>query len=389
MKKKPASMNLGTTAGFALLAAFLLAVNAFSQNPDPNFYIFLAFGQSNMEGYPNQQQHQDSVNVPARFQLLPAVTWPDNSRKQGTWTAAIPPLCRNTTGLCPCDYFGRTLVDSLPATIKIGIINVAVAGCAIENFDKDKYQSYLAQSGTADWLRAIDTLYGINAYARLVQMGQAAQKDGVIKGILLHQGESGAMPGDTWANEVKIIYKNLIKDLSLDSNKIPLLAGDLTNDNSHSSCVWKLNGPPKVIKNVYVISSDGCGVNSTNIHFSAAGYRALGKNYADSMLVAFRKLGTGTPVVDGKTRAGYAQGNGVELKTGSASISFEIPQRAFVTLKAYTLSGKEVAELAGAEYAEGKHTLEFGRKTMRTGVYVLKMKAGTFSATRTILVGAQ
>lgn len=389
MNKNPASLNRGKAAGFALLAASILAVNAFSQNPDPNFYIFLAFGQSNMEGYPNQQQHQDSVNVPARFQLLPSVDWPDKSRIQGTWTAAIPPLCRNTTGLCPCDYFGRTLVDSLPAAIRIGIINVSVAGCAIENFDKDKYLSYLALSSTADWLRAIDTLYGINAYARLVAMGKAAQKDGVIKGFLLHQGESGAMQGDNWANEVKKIYFDLINDLSLDSNKIPLLAGDLTNDDNQSSIVWSLNNSPKVIKNSWVISSKGDSVNSTGIHFSAAGYRVLGKSYADSMLVAFRKLGTGTPVAVGETGAGYALGNGVELKTGSASISFVIPQHAFVTLTTYTLAGKEIAELARAEYSAGRHSIAFGRKSMPAGVIILKMKSGPFSATRTIMDAAR
>ena len=386
MKTKSVSMNPGMTTCITLLAASILAVNAFSQNPDPNFYIFLAFGQSNMEGYPGQQQHQDSVNLPARFQLLPALDWPDNSRKQGTWTAAMPPLCRNSTGLCPCDYFGRTLVDSLPATIKIGIINVAVAGCAIEMFDKDKYQSYIA--GQASWMKAIATLYGGNPYARLVAMGQAAQKDGVIKGILMHQGESGAMSGDNWANEVKKIYFDLIKDLSLDSNKTPFLAGDLTNDNTQSSIVWSLNNP-KVIKNSYVISSLGCGVNSTGIHFSAAGYRALGKNYADTMLHILKKQVSIGAAEGSKAKAGYALGNSVEFKNGMASISFDIPLRTFVTLKAYTLSGKEIAEIAGAEYSAGKHTLEFGRMAMSPGVFVLKMKSGTFSATRTILVGAK
>lgn len=389
MKKKFSSMNRGLAVGLALLTVSMLAINAFSQ--DPNFYIFLAFGQSNMEGFPNQQQHQDSVNLPARFQLLPALTWPDNSRKQGTWTAAMPPLCRNTTGLCPCDYFGRTLCDSLQATIKIGIINVSVAGTKIELFDKDKYQSYLATcTGSSAYIQTDANLYGGSPYARLVAMGQAAQKDGVIKGILMHQGESGAMSGDNWASEVKKIYSDLIKDLSLDSNKTPFLAGDLTNDNSNSSVVWSLVNPTRVIKNAYVISSKGDSVNSTGIHFSAAGYRALGRSYADSMLVAFRKLGTGpTGVADKGTTVGHALGNGIELKTASSSVSFEISQRAFVTLKAYTLGGREIAELASAEYSAGKHTIEFGRKAIAMGVFILKMKAGPFSATRTILVGAQ
>jgi len=385
---QPVSTNRGTTLCLALLAICFLTLKGFSLSPDPNFFIFLAFGQSNMEGYPGQMEKQDSANLPDRFKNLPAVDWPDKSRTKGTWTAAMPPLCRNSTGLCPCDYFGRTLVDSLPATVKIGIINVAVAGCQIECFDKDKYQSYLSQSGTADWLRAIATLYGGNPYARLVEMGKAAQKDGVIKGFLLHQGESGSMTGK-WTDEVKKIYFDLIKDLSLDSTKVPLLAGGLPNDNSNSSTPWSLVKPTRVLSNCYVVSSKSCEINSTGIHFSAAGYRTLGKNYADSMLVAFKKLGTGqTGIADHRTTVGHALGNGIALKIASSSVSFEIPQPAFVTIKAYTLGGKEIAELAGVEYGAGKHTIEFGRKVLPTGVFAFKMKSGFFSATRTVLVAA-
>ena len=388
MKKKPGSMNHSKAVGLALLTVSMLALNAFPQSLDSNFFIFLAFGQSNMEGYASgsvtQIETQDTTNVPNRFQLLPAVDWSNNSRTKGTWTKAIPPLCRSSTGLCPCDYFGRTLVDSLPSTIKIGIINVAVAGCAIEMFDKAKYQSYI--SSQADWMKTIANGYGGSPYARLVEMAKVAQNAGVIKGILLHQGESGATSGDNWSTEVKKIYSDLIKDLSLDSNKVPLLAGDLTNDNSHTSVVWNLANT----KNFYIVSSDGCGVNSTSIHFSSAGYRSLGKNYADSMLVAFKKLGTGsaTAIAQPNKKFGYAMGNGFELKTGSASVSFEIPQRAFVTLKAYTLSGKEIAELAAAEYSAGKHIIEFGRNVMPAGLTILKIKAGAFSATQTIMVAA-
>ena len=370
-------LNRRMTAGLALLTVLLLALEAYSQ--DSNFHIYLAFGQSNMEGYPNTQQKQDSANVPARFTLLPAVDWPDKSRTKGTWTAAVSPLCRNSTGLCPCDYFGRTLVDSLPSTIKIGIINVSVAGCAMDMFDKDKYQSYI--SGQASWMKDIANLYDGNPYARLVEMGKAAQKDGVIKGILLHQGETDAGTSG-WANKVKGVYDNLIKDLGLDASKTPLLAGDLA---SSSAAIKNL---PTTLPNSHVISSQGIQVGSSP-HFSSQGYRDFGKRYADTMLTILHKQVPIGAAGGGRAKVGYALGNGVELKNGMSSFFFEIPERAFVTMKAYTLNGKEVAELACAEYAEGRHSLEFGRKAMRTGVFVIKMKSGPFSAARTILVGGQ
>jgi hypothetical protein len=371
---KIVSRNRGMTAGLALLAVFLLAPNGFSQSTD--FHIYLAFGQSNMEGYPGVEA-QDKTGVNARFQLLPAVDWSDKSRTKGTWTTAVPPLCRSSTGLCPCDYFGRTLVDSLPEKIKIGVVNVAVAGCAIDMFDKDKYQSYI--SGQASWMKDIANLYGGNPYARLVEMAKAAQKDGVIKGILLHQGETDAGTSG-WAGKVKGVYDNLIKDLGLDASKTPFLAGDLVNPSSN------VQNLPKTLQNSYVISSKGLGNRGDGMHFSTQGYRDIGKRYADTMLNVLRKQGV-MVVAEGRAKVGYGFGNDVEFRNGK--VSFEIPQRAFVTLKAYTLSGKEIAELVDAECAPGKHSLEFVRKTMPTGVFVLKMKSGPFSATRTILVGAQ
>jgi hypothetical protein len=47
-----------------LLAAFL-SFNSltFVQSPDPNFYIFVCFGQSNMEGVPGIEQQDGERTV--------------------------------------------------------------------------------------------------------------------------------------------------------------------------------------------------------------------------------------------------------------------------------------------------------------------------------------
>jgi hypothetical protein len=246
-------------------------------------------------------------------------------------------------------------------------------------FDKDKYQSYI--SGQASWMQDIAKQYGGNPYARLVEMGKAAQKDGVISGILMHQGETDAGTSG-WANKVKGVYDNLIRDLGLDASKTPFLAGDLL---SPSTGVEKL---PKTIQNGYVISSQGLK-GRDQWHFTAEGYREIGRRYAVTMLDILKKQGLTGIAANGNAVGTAAAGNVLEFTPGDVSVSFEIPRRAFVTLRVYTVGGREVAELACAEYAEGKHTLEFGRKTSRTGVFVIKMKSGNFSAARTILVGAQ
>ena len=259
-------------------------------NPDPNFHIYLAFGQSNMEGNAKIES-QDTANVSPRFKMMPAVDMPSKGRIKGNWYTAIPPLCRENTGLTPVDYFGRELGDKLPEKISVGVINVAVAGCSIDMFDEDKSQSYL--STAADWLKGIASLYGNHPYNALVELGKKAQEDGVIKGILLHQGESNT--GDqNWPNNVKKIYDRLISDLGLDATKVPLLVGEVVNADSGGACAAHNNviaKVPNVIPNSYVIKSNGLPSGGDGLHFSAESYRQFGKRYAETMLQILEKNG--------------------------------------------------------------------------------------------------
>jgi hypothetical protein len=251
--------------------------------PDPNFHVFLAFGQSNMEGYPGIEA-QDKTGVGKRFQMLAAVDFASLGRKEGEWYDAVPPLCRTSTGLCPADYFGRTMVARMPERVTIGVVNVSVAGCKIELFDKDSYQAYAATAPA--WMTSIIKEYGGNPYQHLVDMARLAQKKGVIKGILLHQGESNTNDKD-WPNKVAKIYKELIKDLSLRAENVPLLAGETVNADQQgatASVNTIIAELPKVLPNSYVISSKGCECRSDHLHFTPAGYRELGKRYAEKML---------------------------------------------------------------------------------------------------------
>ncbi len=274
---------------FLFFGLFLLSINGFAK--DPNFYVFLCFGQSNMEG--NARIEAQDTIVDSRFQVLEATDCANLGRAKGKWYPAVPPLCRCKTGLTPADYFGRTLVANLPEKVKIGIINVAIGGCKIELFDKDNYQSYLATA--PQWMLNMVKDYDGNPYGRLVEMAKLAQKDGVIKGILIHQGESNT--NDTlWTKKVKLVYDNLMKDLKLKPKKVPLLAGELVSADQGGACASMnaiIGTLPKVIPNSYVISSTGCPAAKDHLHFLAEGYRTLGKRYAIQMLSLL-----GYPVAD-------------------------------------------------------------------------------------------
>ena len=266
---------------FVFVGLLISNMNIFSQ--DKNFYIYLCLGQSNMEGNARIEA-QDTISVDSRFQVMATVDCSNNGRVKGNWYTAVPPLCRCRTGLTPADYFGRTMVANLPKNIKVGVINVAVGGCKIELFDKDNYESYVATA--PDWMKNMVKEYDGNPYARLVEMAKLAQKDGVIKGILLHQGESNTNDS-IWPQKVKGVYDNLIKDLNLNPKNVPLLAGELVNADQKGACASMnkiIATLPKTISNSYVISSAGCPQRGDGLHFTVVGYRELGKRYAAQML---------------------------------------------------------------------------------------------------------
>jgi Carbohydrate esterase, sialic acid-specific acetylesterase len=263
------------------LSAFFLLVSRSSAEPDPNFHIYVCFGQSNMESGGGMNEADRTVDK--RFRVMADFDAPNRGWEQGKWYDAVPPLAAKGRGICMVDYFGRTLVANLPETVRVGVIKVSVPGCKIELFEKDTFQTYL--DNERDWMKNIVKGYGGNPYQYLVDMGKAAQKDGVIKGILLHQGESN--PGDKeWPNKVKGVYDNLIKDLNLKPEEVPLLAGELVHADQQGRCAGFnaiMAELPKTLTNSYVISSAGCTTND-RLHFNSEGSRELGKRYGEKML---------------------------------------------------------------------------------------------------------
>jgi hypothetical protein len=257
----------------------LILSNINTSAQDKKFYVFLSFGQSNMEGSARYEA-QDTINVDPRFKVLQAVDCPEINRQKNVWYSALPPLGRCKTGLTPLDY----LIENLPEDVRIGIINVAIGGCKIELFDKNNYASYVKTA--PDWMKGALNEYGGNPYGRLIELGKIAQKDGVIKGILLHQGESNT--GDiSWPEKVRSVYSNLLNDLNLDAAVVPLLAGEVVHKEQGGVCasmneiIAKL---PEIIPTAHVITSRGCTDSADNLHFDVEGYRELGRRYGQQML---------------------------------------------------------------------------------------------------------
>ncbi|MBO7478464.1 MAG: T9SS type A sorting domain-containing protein [Salinivirgaceae bacterium] len=273
-------------------AAMLMAAGSQAQDSvaavDSNFYIFLCFGQSNMEG-------QGTItaadrNVDERFQAMNTTDCDAaNGNALYSWRKAVPPLARCGVGLGPVDYFGRLLLDSITPhnpNIRIGVVDVAVAGCGIELFSMVDDSDLKYKETAADWMQGMIAAYGGRPYQRLVDAAREAQKSGVIKGILLHQGESNN-GSQAWPGQVAAIYDSLISQLNLNPDDVPLLVGETVTTEVGGACGWHntvVALMPNVVKNAYVVSAKNLAGKSDGLHFTDKSYRVLGKRYAKQWL---------------------------------------------------------------------------------------------------------
>jgi hypothetical protein len=253
---------------------------------DPNFFIFLTFGQSNMEGYPAPQA-QDLAENP-RVKVLAYDNCQGTGRVYNEWYTASPPLhsCRAAVG--PGDYFGKALADALPPEVTIGIVGNAISGVDIDFFRKG------VRSARRDTFRIPPDNQKTTAYDMIIERGRLAQQVGVIKGIIFHQGESDAgQPNrDQWSGKVQEIVADLRADLGI--GNVPFLAGELLYANQNGSAGNAMNplvdALPTLIPEAYIVSADGLGEDTSdttyNLHFNLVAQREFGRRYGQVMLGA-------------------------------------------------------------------------------------------------------
>ena len=297
-----------------MLATLLQGAKA---DVDPNFYIYICFGQSNMEGNAQPETIDRSMTgIQERFRLLATCKFDNPTRSKGNWYNPMPPLVSPAGGLGPTDYFGRTMVAALPANVKIGVIPVAMGGSPIEMFDKDTYQQKMQQNPNEWWAQLARNYYNSNPYGRIIEMAKKAQEVGVIKGILLHQGCSNNGQQD-WPQKVKKIYNDMLTDLNLGADSVPLFVGETEYQDQGGSCYGHnavIAKIPSTIPTGHVVSAKDVPGNRTDPwHFSALGYRILGKRYA---LEALKVMG-----LEAKPDGQYTMSTALQKFYGAKSLA--------------------------------------------------------------------
>lgn len=286
----------------SLLPAFVVAATvSLSFAQDPNLHIYLAYGQSNMSGQADVTA-ADRAEDP-RFLVLRAAN--HSNQKVGEFYPAAPPMGHSASKVGIVDIFGRKMVKELPDSIKIAVANIAIGGQSIDLFDKDRNKTYVQNAknkGDTWWIQYLDE-YGGDLYKRIVEMGKIAKEKGVIKGFLFHQGEADYQMND-WPKRVKKVYDDLIKDLGLDSTKVPILVGELATTAAGGDLGWRNSAVAEaasLIPNGHLISAEGCPAlkePSYTLHFTRQGYETFGERYAEKMLELLKKAEPEVPPVD-------------------------------------------------------------------------------------------
>ncbi|MEE1081735.1 MAG: sialate O-acetylesterase [Bacteroidales bacterium] len=271
----------------ALITALALGTALMSctdKAPKEEKYLYLCIGQSNMVGK-GIVAPEDTIPE-SRFLSLSA-TNADDGRKIGEWRLAQSGNCRPgehyPMQVSPTDYFGRTMVDYLPENVTVGILQVGVDGCPMRMFDRE---SQFPDSIHPDWMEGQIAAYDHNPHGRLVTLARQAIEEGwVIKGLLVHQGETDAY-SDYWPKELSKVYNQIREELGV-TDEWPILVGEAVGIDQNGVCAHAnptLDRVHDFLPNAYTISSYGCEASEDDLHFSAAGYRKLGRRYAVKML---------------------------------------------------------------------------------------------------------
>lgn len=258
----------GFPGGFAFIAlvAWLGVGTASTAEPDPNFHLYLLIGQSNMAG--RGKVDEESKKAHPRVVML---------AKDLKWEPATDPLHfdKSAAGVGPGLAFGKQMAEASPQ-VRIGLVPCAVGGTSIKV-----------------WVPgAEDKATKTHPYDDMLKRIQEAQKAGVLKGIIWHQGEAdrgsaGQYPG--WLTE---LIERLRKELNAPG--VPFVASELTvfkpdgaeGTKKFNEAVHSLVGK---VKNYACVSAEGLEHKGDQLHYNAESARTLGKRFAEKM-VELQKL---------------------------------------------------------------------------------------------------
>jgi len=229
-----------------------------------NFHLFLLAGQSNMAGRGKISAEDEKID-PRVFMLS----------KDGEWEPAVDPIHydKKVAGVGLGKSFAVSLAQA-NTDISIGLVPAACGGSPISSWEPGGYHDQTKS----------------HPYDDAIKRMRHAMKDGVIKGILWHQGESDctAERAPEYKEKLRKLIERFRKDLN--DKSVPFIIGQLGRFperpwNDQKNLVNETHvSLPKEMHLVGFVSSDGLNCKQDKVHFNSDSLRRFGRRYADVYL---------------------------------------------------------------------------------------------------------
>ncbi len=251
---------------FFLALGLLPCLGTFAAEPiklpaKEKLHLYLLIGQSNMAGR--------GVVDEAAQQPHPRVL---KFTKENTWAPATDPLHfdKPIAGVGLGSSFAREMAEAQPEAT-IGLIPCAVGGTPLSR-----------------WMK------GGDLYAQALLRAKLALKDGTLRGILWHQGES-----DSGNEQLTATYgerlARMVKDLraELGAGDVPFVAGKLgeflkREGKDGRPALWpkvneQIGAVAGAIPRSAAVESAGLRHKGDVVHFDTPSLREFGRRYAEAM----------------------------------------------------------------------------------------------------------
>jgi len=228
-----------------------------------DFHLYLLIGQSNMAGRGAIGAEDKQVH-PRVFTLT----------KENTWAPAAEPIHfdKDIAGVGPGLTFGKTMADHKP-DVRIGLIPCACGGSSISVWK------------AGEWFEQTQSY----PYDDAVKRAKIAMKDGVLKGILWHQGEGDSSEESAGLYQHRLDVFILTLRNELGSPDVPFIAGEMGDFfvSTRAEAIIVNDALVRLPQRVGItafVNSDGLTAKEDGVHFNADSARELGRRYAGAMI---------------------------------------------------------------------------------------------------------
>ena len=224
-------------------------------------HIYLLMGQSNMVGRGLIGDEDKQTN--------PRVL---SFTKSNVWQVAMEPLhSGSSAGVGPGLTFGKRLATD-DASVTIGLVPCAVGGTLLSRWSK-----------------------GGDLYSNAVARAKVARKDGILTGVVWHQGENDSILEETartYGERLQQMFRDLREELG--EPNLPIVVGEIgeflytRKDPTRTPYAKEINAAldeiPAKVRNTACVKASGLTHKGDEVHFDTKSQHELGRRFAEAML---------------------------------------------------------------------------------------------------------